>query len=365
MKKIVYLILAVLFLFPIVAKADVGAPEIKAYTVVSKSGQDEPYYDWDLTEKGIVPAGQEVEINMEEKIDGVLYGISYNTLNGYIIKLSDFKVSKGQELGTSEAKYVAKVFAKDGLVVYAGPSYINEEVGKLAYGDDIKVGEFEGDAWLYVEKGSIKGYVDTGFGSGFGVGILTKGDKIDAVTNKIYNEYYTLSYRFRGAILVYEDGEYKQISYIGVPYEGNAATTTKDCKFYEDGRIEWTQIQALYGNEIGVIPAGTTIKPIYEGRDHYFSYYVEYNGKKGWIKYEDYNTGCVDFYSASQDPTEEPSEIKKEVYVTDLAIDKVDDDKQEFKFTTKEIVIGSIILGAAIVLTAIVTMILVNKKKKA
>ena len=192
MKKIVYLILAVLFLFPIVAKADVGAPEIKAYTVVSKSGQDEPYYDWDLTEKGIVPAGQEVEINMEEKIDGVLYGISYNTLNGYIIKLSDFKVSKGQELGTSEAKYVAKVFAKDGLVVYAGPSYINEEVGKLAYGDDIKVGEFEGDAWLYVEKGSIKGYVDTGFGSGFGVGILTKGDKIDAVTNKIYNEYYLI-----------------------------------------------------------------------------------------------------------------------------------------------------------------------------
>ena len=365
MKKIIYLILAILFLFPVVAKADAGAPEIKGYKVVSKSGQDEPYYDWDLTVVGTVPAGTEVEINLEEKINGELYGLSYNSLNGYLVKLSDFKVSKGQELDENEAKYVAKVLSKDGLTVYSGPSYINEEVGTLSYGDDIKAGEPDGGTWIYIEKGNIKGYVDAGF-TGQGVGILTKGDKIDEETNKIYKEYYKSIYGYRNSIIVYENGEYKIVNYVGIPYEGNEAKTVKDCKLYENGKIDWSESQGDYGTEIGVVPSGTTLKPIYEGGEYYFSYYVEYNGKKGWIKYEDYNDACVDFYATSSDPTENPSEITKEEYVTDVIVDKIDkDDNKKFKFTTKEIIIGSIILGVVIVLTAIITMILVNKKKKA
>ena len=76
---------------------------------------------------------------------------------------------------------------------------------------------------------------------------------------------------------------------------------------------------------------------------------------------------CLDFNANVSEPTEEPNEIETigEAYVTDVSVDITEENRNEFKFTTKEIVSGSIILGVVIVLTAIITMILVNKKKKA
>ena len=172
---------------------------------------------------------------------------------------------------------------------------------------------------------------------------------------------------YRGSMYVYDNGEYKLEADTGAAYDGTSkAVTTKECKVYKDGLVEWTENDTLYGEVVGTIPAGTTLNILYDGGRHYITYYVENDGIKGWIK-EDYPNSCIEFVeNQDTDPTEtieEPKETIEETYVTDVAVDVVEDNK-EFKFTTKEIVIGSICLGAVIVLTAIVTMVLVNKKKK-
>ena len=366
MKKIIYLILAVLFLFPIVAKADMGAPAIKSYTVVSKTGGEEDVYRYSeggkLSVVGKLPAGTEVEIQYEQKYNGEYYGSFWEseTNNGFI-KLSNFKVAKAQEVEKSEAVNTARVLNKEGLTVFAGPGYINEEVGMLKYLDEVKSGEYNYEnSWIYIEKGNLKGYVEGG------VGILTKGNRIDLNTSKVYTEYYTLDRMYRGSIYVYENNEYKLIQETGAPYTQNSAITKTECRVYKDGIVDWTENETIYGELIGTIPAGVTIKPLYSSFTHYSAYYVEYNGTKGWIKAGMSDDECLDFNANVSEPTdEEPKEITTtgESYVTDVAVDVVDDNK-EFKFTTKEIVIGSIILGVVIVLTAIITMILVNKKKK-
>lgn len=368
MKKIVYLILAVLFLFPVVAKADMGAPTVKSYTVVSKTGGEEDIYRYaeggKLSVVGKLPAGKEVKIEFEDKNNGEYYGHFWEseTSNGFV-KLSNFKVAKGQEVEKSEAVNVAKVLKKEGLTVFSGPGYINEEIGTLDYLDDIKSGEYNFDnSWLYIEKGDLKGYVEGG------VGILTKGNRIDLVTSKVYTEYYTLDRMYRGAIYAFENNEYKLIQTTGAPYsQSDVATTKTECRIYKDGIVEWTENETIYGESIGTIPAGVELKPLYSSFTHYSAYYVEYNGTKGWIKAGMSDDECLDFSEKAGEPTgdtvSEEITTTGEVYVTDVAVDEVRDDK-EFKFTTKEIVIGSICLGAVIVLTAIVTMVLVNKKKK-
>ena len=367
MKKVIYLILAVLFLFPIAAKADMGAPIIKSYTVVSKTGGEEDIYRYaDGGKLGVVgklPAGTEVEIQFEQKYNGEYYGNFWESekLNG-LIKLSNFKVVKGQEVEKSEATNVAKVLRPEGLTVFSGPGYINEEVGMLKYLDDIKSGEYNYEnSWLYIEKGDLKGYVEGG------VGILTKGSRIDLTTSKVYTEYYTLDRMYRGSIYVYENNEYKLIQKTGAPYSENSAITKTECKIYKDGIVDWDENNTYYGESIGTIPAGTIVKPLYSSFTQYSAYYIEYNGTKGWIKAGMSDDECLDFNANVSEPTEEPNEIETigEAYVTDVSVDITEENRNEFKFTTKEIVIGSIILGVVIVLTAIITMILVNKKKKA
>ena len=369
MKKIVYLILAVLFLFPLAVKADMGAPMIKSYTVVSKTGGEEDIYRYaeggKLNAVGKLPAGTEVEIQYEQKYNGEYYGSFWisETSNGFI-KLSNFKVVKAQEVEQSEAVNTAKVFSKDGLTVYSGPGYINEEIGTLKYLDDVKAGVYTYEnSWIYIEKGDLKGYVEGG------VGILTKGNRIDLTNSKIYTEYYTLDRVYRGSIYVHENNEYKLIQTTGTPYSyQNGAVTKKECNIYKDGIVEWNENDTFYGDVVGTIPAGVEIKPLYEGGTHYAAYYIEYNGVKGWLKAGMSDEECANFYEANIETIgssgEEGINVTEETYVTDIAVNPVNDNK-EFKFTTKEIVIGSIILGAVIVLTAIITMILVNKKKKA
>ena len=373
MKKIFYLILTVLFLLPIAVKADMGAPYIKAYKVVSKTGNEIPYYDWSFKEAGKLPGNFEVDIMNEIKKDGEVYGDFTTTEYAGYVKLSDVKLVGAQETSEKEAKYKAVIFAEEGLTVYAGPNYLTGEVGQVSYKDEVTAADYEeGNAWIYIEKGNVKGYVDGLHGS---IGILTKGDRIDVNTSTKYTEYYSLDSWSRNAIYIKEGENYTKIENTASTFDMKEVTVLNECKVYKDGDWSSDGTNISLGDVIGTIPKGTVIKPAYtNSRYDVISLYVETSSISGWIKgnSKDFSANCFSLTGEStavtstedSTSTETIGAISTEVYVTDVAIEDVGDKKNGSKFTTKEIVIGSICLGAIIVLTAVVTIVLVNKKKK-
>ena len=89
-KLMLFLLLGIMIL-PMVAKADMGAPEIKPYelTVDNKSGIS--LYDSDYDVIDTIPYGTVITVSYEYKEDGIRYGYLYDDSNySGIVKLSDF-----------------------------------------------------------------------------------------------------------------------------------------------------------------------------------------------------------------------------------------------------------------------------------
>lgn len=354
MKKIIYIVLGVLFLLPLSVKADMGAPEIKHYKATPKSGVAK-YYDYDLNEKGTIPADAVIEVYYEYKKNGEVYADAYFNDAYVTIKLSDFKTTDGTKENSKQAIYKAVVFSNNGLDVYAGPSYINEKVGTVSYLDEVTAAEpEEGNAWVYIEKGNVKGYVDTIQG---GLGTLTRGKRIDVATSKVYTEYYKLDSWSRFSIMVKDGSNYKKIQTTAPEFTLGERTTKQVCNVYSSGESGDKDI-------VGTIPANTAIKPLYAYTvSAYASYYVETDSVKGWVKAE-YGTtdDCIDYNTSTEQveekPKEEPVKEKDEPVITPGETKKSDSE-----LTPKMIIVVSICAAIIVVVTAIVIITLVNRKE--
>ena len=377
MKKLMMLILGVLLFIPAVVFADMGAPGVREYKVTPKSQEGAAVYDiysgQGIIKIGTVAYGQEVAIVQEFEVDGIIYGYYYDdNMGSSYIKLSEFKVA-GESSEKDEALYAARVFAEDGLELYAGPAYAYEKTGKtVAKGTTVAASDFIGSGtWVYIENGDAKGYVNAEKG---GLGILYKKDVISRQTNKEYSSFYQLDSWSR-AIMV-KDGESYIKLYQGMSNSESPGYSTK--YFYKNEHImanEWKlQKEGDFDSEtITTIPKGETVTILYQGGPNCVSYdYVSYKDQKGWI-----NSNYCEDQTDTYEPID-PNELEKTDDYMEYNEGKVlyDTFKEEEEAATKKssstskakdpnkIMITAVCAGGAIVLASLVTMILVNKKKK-
>lgn len=361
MKKLFILILGVLFLIPLSVKADMGPPAIRTYKVTPKSSSGASYYDYDLkTKKGTIKSGEYVQVIGEKKSDGKVFAeFSSDDKYGYV-DLSEF-VRQGDEVNNDKASYVGKVFAKNGIEIYTGPSYSYDKTGKsISYNEDVNVSDFISDStWIYVEKGDIKGYADASDGA---VGIKLGEKILEISTGKEISGAYILDPWTQGYMIPSNNSLVKVDKW----NYGYALYTENDAKALKSFDIYKKNEDFNSSNKVTTVPAGADVKVLYSSYGTPSNTYISYGDNKGWINCEvDYDVIDVTYKNTTNylkaDGNDDPTEVDDPTGDVPAPTPNNEEDK---KLTTKQIVLLSIAGGVLVVLTSIVTIILVNKKKK-
>lgn len=377
MKKLFVIILGIVFMIPITVKADMGPPQIREYKATPKSVDGAKYYNgiYEMnSKKGTFSYNTVLTISEETKVNSKVYAYACDKNNcGYVL-LSDLKLSeKPNDLDGYEAKYVGRVFAKKGVDVYEGPGYIYEKTGdRIPANADIVVSGYDNNegTWLKVKYGKITGYVDSDDAA---VMVLYNGLALIQGSNKTVKEFYKsnawdrkIAYKENDEYIIVDElyefnGEFK--------YTKTEFKATKELDLYK--KFEYSESRET----VGTIKKGDTVKFIYDASyQGTASYYVEVNGKKGWIEtdyqeidsyFEGFNYDKINDYRYDNKLylNNKPVEAKKGESDDHVTPEKKEDKKYNW-FTKENIIILSSFGAVLIVLTAIVTMLLVNKKGK-
>lgn len=387
MKKSLKFIIGALIILPISVKADMGAPTIKEYKATPKSTDGatiyEKIYDDNPTKAGKFDYNEILTVSIEEKYNDKVYAYACNKSDkcGDVL-ISELKLSKAAtNLEGYDLKYQGHVFADKAISVYEGPGYIYDKTGdKIPADADVVVSGYEGNegTWLKVKYKDIEGYVDSDEAA---VMILYKGKALVESTNKIVTEFY-LSNPWNAKMAYKENGKYVIANYIK-EFSGDFKYSKTEFKAVQDIKVakRYTSDYDDDANIVGIIKKGDNVKIIYDASyQGSVDLYVESGDLKGWIDF-DYDKG--EEYLEGFDYEKIISNIEWETIETPVYADddieptgdvvtpdkkKEKKDKKTPKFfenwTKNQIIIASSIAGAAIVLTAIITIVFMNKKNK-
>lgn len=414
MKKNKLIILLTLFLMmPLFVKADMAAPSSSYKVRISNPKGAEIYelnekdeykktkeklnYDEIYTVRYEKIHNNELYIDVEvEKIDedGEKYHdiitIKYKDTKLTEVKLKDYK---------QEEKIKFYVF-DDSCYLYKGPS---EKYGKINPETSLSVGTvletiYYDEMWAYVDYNGKKGWVYTysysreNSESAGMVGIYEYKDNEDKIktleeivmykspkTNEklgvtipkeielkiIYSysievkmPYYYVEYNGKkGWIKTIRDEDWiiNNVAYKPVEgeYEDLVVKDENGITFYSEANNKDTAI--------GKIPYKTKLTATYYLMDSHFASWllIEYNGTKGWVDAYEFYDDEEDIQEEDEilddeDKTEEPDDIVDNEYNSDSNQEKSINEKIIYY------VCGAVILS----LTAVVTIILINKKKK-
>lgn len=246
MKSLKYLLIGLFIcLTPIIVRADAGGPSFTEYDVIvsNAQGTDIVSFDYDGS-KQVATVVKHVEYNdiikniyMEEYINDELYGFCPSD-NGYV-KLSDVKPYGNIDFTKFENYASGKIYVyKEGAYLYKGPSSVYGKVDKevmIPVGTELEY-TYRDDLFAYVTYKGVSGWV------------------------YIYD---------------FEFGPYKDVSSAIIMEKRNGNLyTVSDTYLYT--LPEYGEKEKTY------IPKNTKIdfKYVYKYNK---GYYVEYNGKKGWI----------------------------------------------------------------------------------
>ena len=375
MKKIFKVLMGVLLFLPFVVKADLGMPYFDSYEAVVIT-DDAPYYDYDgydMKKEGTIPKDSKIEVQYEMDEDKEVYlGAVYKGDNIYI-KAKDvapLEEEVSYKKYAVDKKYKFKVFENDGVAVRKGPSVVYDSIGTLKEGTVGTVkGEMPESVYIYVETDDLSGWISTQDAAVFTNDrsfIVTQDLKTSCGTVPAYTEFKhpwvsdvwsdKMEVEYKGCkdtIKWFKRDELLQVSY-------DTYTKTKaDLKVYDkmDGKKEAFEIPAK--TEINYLG---TYFDMETGKEYY---YVQYDGKKGWIKGNDREI-FEDFY-VGEDISEDEPEEEEEKEDTDKKDKKKhddDEDEDEEKMDSKTIVLICVIGGVAFALGALVSIVLVNKKNK-
>lgn len=377
MKKLFVIILGIIFMIPLTVKADMGPPMIKEYKATPKSVDGATYYSsiYEMKKpEGTFAYKTILNITEEKKVNGKEYALACNKNDcGYVL-ISDLTLTEKADDEEVEVKYVGRVFAKNGVDIYEGPGFIYKKTGiKIPTDTDIVVSSYEGNegTWLKVKYDGTVGYIDSDDAA---VMILYQGQALIQKNNKVVTEFYK-SNDWNRKIAYKEDGKYviqdEFFEFSGdFKYKTTEFVAKKDLDLYKI--FEYTE----YREAIGKIKKGDTVKFIYDASyQGTLSYYVEVNGKKGWIEmaYDeegeyfegfDYQKILDYIYDNKLNNRNVPVEAE-ETPTGDVVVPSKDDkDKKYDWFSKQNIIILSCAGAFLVVLTAIVTIALVNKKDK-
>ena len=390
MKKIIKLLIITVMLLPITVLADMGAPMIQ------------PYYAYIKKEGGITAkcGSESVTIKKDEKVK-VTYeyyneaGIEYNG-KSCIINIEDIKAVEEEykpadhidEIKKLDSPKKIKIVKTDGVDIYSGPSTVYNKIASIPKDKELKYSYSSGDdngrkpIWLYVEYQEYRGWIKTGEGADgenyilfeFNNEIpiihdikLTKSDNTSITVPKDtkINSGYMMCETFNCWYNSYYVNYNNAYGHLDLDYriiEETTTTLTKDTYLYDSKEIELDEngnLISMKGNKIDSIPANTTIKYNIIINDYTYGIaYVNYNGKKGWVKY--YPEGEGENNQSSAPTTPEATTTTQEA-TTVATTSKVNNNKS---ISGKELIIICILGAVIISITAVVIVILLNKNKK-
>lgn len=384
MKKIYLYVIFLITLIPNIVFADIGMPTIQEYKAKVINTEGARYYDSssDLNAKGKLDYNSEITVMYEN--DG--YAGFMIDDERYEISIADIRAVKESVKFTD--KDVKKISEKEVLVleninIYNGPAEGYEVVGYIPKGAKIVLlyepDIFEGanNIWYGVKYNGIDGWIN-GYGTiGYRGDIDIKLKNDVEVVASIDNEKVT--------------GKLKKNTIIS---QDKFYTTNGESVFYVDssiylkynnveGFISSSDVYALYYNAEGTVkektylydkediyddnvkkivklPKKAKVKVIYQSNEiKDTAYYVEYNGKKGWVEEYKINVSLSDINKPNQ-VKETTTTMTTSTITTTSSL--VNEEKDKPNISTDTIII--LCLGGAllITLTALVTLILIRKK---
>lgn len=389
MKKIIYLIISLFIFIPVCILADMSGPMIREYKATPKSPNGAPVYYYDDEKEGYVKNGEMLEfgkvitVDVEESEficidedcekevsikDLVAVDNNYNIPENELSKeydaiaIIDLDIKKGP----------ASAYEGTGVTIKAGTKFKARDLG---YVDD-ESKEFSSDEWnpyIYVNYNGTKGFVlsyegTVGYGGSEQTGIASidlpftdpkTGAKIDTIkANTVIKT------------MIYGSDVWSGLYYL--EYNGKWGTVDNSVFIVEDKNIEFTVTENLKiydkvtindngeitGKVIGTIPKGTKFNSkFYDSENWYMTIRYENANIKGWIYVEN-------------DDSEESDNYYKGLsfeWPYDDEIEKPTDDNNDIVPAPKnnKMQIVYLCIGAALLisLTAVVTIILVNRKK--
>lgn len=413
MKKIKYFIMLILFLMPIIVKGDMAAP-MTSYKVRISNPEGASIYEWDSEQKSYVATGKKLnydeqyDIMYEQIINNELYGnasvnVKDENENEYSISIGYIKLSDSSPLKIDLEAHKKNLLIKyyvfdDSCYLYNGPSKI---YGKVEPETALKKGTiiesyYYDDMWMYIDYNGIKGWVykysydifNNAETSGMAYVIenttynrkiftmkdieLYDSPKTDKKIGNIIPKGTTLDYEYIYSMKPHVPNYY-------VSYNGNSGWIKTE---YDDNyiisniayynttslKVKRTHGIDLYTNpdtNSGIlvrIPGGSelTSKYIMDGGPGAASwYYVSYDIKEGWIYIENYED--IEFISKEENPVIE--EIEPMETIGEDEGQKKEEQKEEVVNDINDMLIYCSIGALALCLTAIVIILLVNKKK--
>ncbi len=376
MKKIVSYLLMFVLIIPFVVKADMGAPSVRTYDVLVVKEDGIDYYDSTFKKQGKFDKDQTLTVEFELTEKDVTY-LSVRTSNGgydtKYVKASDVVVKEDEVKPTAtgvdklDKAVKVKIDAAE-VIVRKGPSAAYGEIGKVKKGDTGTYKYYvDNSTYVYYESDSISGWVDSTDGAVLfkkGNYVVYKPLKLSCGTvpvgTMLTNIYITNVWTGKGLV------EYNGCSEMVRVFRGDYLSSISYKSLYKfDTDVKVYADTDKSKKEIATIPKNTevTVYGTYpEGMTDIYSYYVEYNGVKGWII--DLGADHSDFVKSLGEveypDTEATEETKKD---EENKKDEKKENTESSGLDTMTIILICVIAGLTIALTATITIILVNKKK--
>ena len=155
---------------PLFVKADMDAPSVKEYTASVSNPEGAITYSYEengVAKKGVLAFGTTITVQYEEEVSDELYANVHTyeggNYNNYLVKIEDITIIKDGEIKVDyDLKKDGIVLANEGVDVYTGPAYAYEKTGTILpkNAEVVLYGiKDASDAWMYVEYNGSKGFV--------------------------------------------------------------------------------------------------------------------------------------------------------------------------------------------------------------
>lgn len=390
MKKNFKILLLLILFIPCIINADMGAPMTKPYEMIVTNPEGIDYYDYNNSVKGHLNKDDTFTVEFEYdnyysiKIKNTENSYHLNSLNGTILVTDELDPKKainessentGVKVCSINTKNKALIYADDGVDIKKGPANIYKTIGHIKKGVELTYNYYlsEGNiTHIYVDYNGTKGWIEI-----LGTKVLietnekyiTKNDYDIGCAiipkNTIITPVYTADAWSRKILInnnnclrMYNKIQDNDLAYL-FSDGGNIVVANEEINVYE-----------YYNNGgklLATIPKDKTFITL--GSDNEkgteeSNLYVKYDNQTGWIKV---TWGAYTFKEANN---ENNDELNNDDNNTDLEnknnSTEVKNDNNENKTTklnTVDYVTMYIIICVTIVITALITIILINRKK--
>jgi hypothetical protein len=398
MKNKIIILITILISLPfMVVRADMGAPQIIEYSAYVSNTSGADYYNTDLQVEGHLQYQEKMTITFETNVDGKLYGMFILGRNDYYILLTDIANEKDSYSPTSDelnkSDKVDGIVLNDDVNLYKGPSYSYAKGVNIPKNTIMTVYYFsnvEDQMWFYVSYNNTFGWVNienaaVAFKKNVGIMFIA-----DTLVYKNYNN--VKAFRLGSAdVDSRTSGIIKQGTVLASYYETDEATRELyvsfggitgfvgyygDVAYAQIFNIKVTSATTMYSEpftdstKVGTLSSSTKVASTFSYTPYKTAsnwYYVTYNNVSGWISDECDDGGCkfeAEYVSPNADINVTPEETTTTTTQATTIVTNDSTTNDSITISTKELIYLCIGAGIIISLTAIVTLVLVNKRKK-